>query len=139
MWKAITEFALQLHLQGLGHEAVIEIMIALLGLMLGVLTLIAGLFAAVIGVIAFFGYTTIRDEAVKRAGQTALETATKVAGESMKRMLLQVQASDMSESMRELQSEAYDEPSVVVAPTAGHKQMRRKAMTDKNLREGGDQ
>ena len=135
VWKAITEFVLQLHSQGLGHEAVIEIMIALLGLMLGVLTLIAGLFATVIAIIGWFGFTAIREEAVKRAEQTALGTATRIAGESLNQMWSQSQASGMSES----QSEPETKPDSAASPTVGHIPKRRKAMSDKNLKEGDDE
>ena len=134
VWRAITEFVLQLHSKGLGHEAVIEIMIALLGLMLAVLTFVAGLFAALIAIFGFFGFTAIREEAVKRAGQTALETATRVAGESLNQMWSQSQASGMSES----QSEPDTKPNMDVPPSLGHIRKRRKAMNDKNLKEGED-
>ena len=53
-----------MHAQGLGHEAAIEIMIALLGVMIAVLTL----FVAVLSV---FGFVVIRREARKSATKIA--------------------------------------------------------------------
>lgn len=84
-------------------------MIALLGLMVAVLTLISGLFAAAVAVIGFFGFTTIRDEAIRRAEKAAEQTAnstaeqiaTRITAETLNQMWAQLQASGMSEGQAE--------------------------------------
>jgi hypothetical protein len=138
----MVDFLLKLHAQGLSHEAVIEIMVALLGVMIAVLTLISGLLTAVIAVVGFFGYTTIRDEASRRATQVADETATRVALQATEgvknEMWAQIQASGMSESQSEPTTGLVDriEASAAV-PIARVKKARRKATSDRNLKESG--
>ena len=78
VWHSMGEFLLKLHAQGLGHEAVIEIMIALLGVMIAVLTL----FVAVLSV---FGFVVIRREARKNAAKIAKETATEMMKEEIRK------------------------------------------------------
>ena len=67
MWNTITDFLLKAHAYGLGHDAVIEIMIALLGIMVAVLSLFAVLVSILLGVLGFIGYGTIKGAAKKKA------------------------------------------------------------------------
>lgn len=87
----------------LGQDAVIEIMIALLGAMIAVLTLVAGLVTILIAVAAFFGYSSLKDNVVQAAVQRADEVAIKVAKESARKILvegrLQEQASSILQSI----------------------------------------
>ncbi len=143
MWHAITDFLLKAHASGLSHEAVIEIMIALLAVMIAVLTLISGLFAVAVTVVGIFGYQTIRDEAAKRAdisarktaARTARTTAKKIASAVMDQIWSEVQASGMSEA----QSESDEKFSANLASGKGDSRVvvhkRRKATSDANLKE----
>ena len=130
------QFLLQLHAQGLGHEAVIEIMIALLGVMLTVL-------AILVAIIGWFGYTAIRDEAVKRAKQEARRVAKEEADAIYKRYEVRSRgaeyAADQKDFLRDIShghlsgwtvSDATPDPPI--KKPAGKK---RKATKDQNLDE----
>jgi hypothetical protein len=127
-------YDLLLHLRSanLGHEAVIEILLGLLGLMIAVLTLISGLLAIGIAVVGWFGYTAIRDEAGKRAEQAASQTAkdvakdvaTEIAKDYVRRIVRQEEASAMTTA------QAVDESK----PGIETKASRQKATTDSSLR-----
>jgi hypothetical protein len=129
VWHAITEFLLKVRSSGLSHEAVIEIMIGLLGIMVAVLTLIAGLFAAAVSIVGVFGYTTIRDEAVKRAVDTAKKTATTVAKNIARKNLREISERGQASGMTASQAISEEE---VVGTT--QRSGRRKATTDKALK-----
>jgi cytochrome bd-type quinol oxidase subunit 1 len=141
VWHSLGEFLLQLHAQGLGHEAVIEIMIALLGVMIAVLTLISGLLAVGVTVIGIFGYQTIRDEAARRAeimakkiaAKVAKATATQIANAIKQQVADETQASGLSETQAE-------QPATIASleAAAASRPKRRRATTDRNLKEGGE-
>lgn len=146
MWQAASEFLLKAHASKLSHEAVIEIMIALLGVMIMVLTLISGLFAAAVTIAGVFGFNLIRTEAGNQAAEVARETATKIADEVVQRIWADNQAADMSESQAESDgdSKVMSEQLAPLAPEALSqidplsKKRRRKATSDSNLK-GGDE
>jgi hypothetical protein len=133
VWHAITDFLLKAHTAGLGHDAVIEIMIALLGLMIAVLTLIAGLFAAIVAIVGVFGFQTIRDEAKAKAKETAIAIAEKtarhiasgIAQETVEEIRERAQASGLTESQATERT-----PSVRKRKTG-----ITKATTDKGLKD----
>lgn len=141
MWHSFGEFLLKLHAQQLSHEAVIEIMVALLGAMIAVLTLISGLLAVGIAVVGVLGYQTIRDEAARRAEVRAEEiarrvartTATRIAKAIKQQVAEEAQASGLSEG----QAESLESSKPIKAQgIAGPK--RRRAKTDKSLEKGGE-
>lgn len=147
MWKAIFDFLLKVKAQGLSHEAVIEIMIAILGIMVAILTLVSALFAAIVTVAGVFGYQAIRDEAKRRsetvarrtASRVARETATKIARGIRDQVWAEVQASGMSEGQTEPLAQALTPQNTDggVKPTSARK--RRKATDDFGLKDGGAQ
>jgi len=132
VWHAITDFLLKAHASGLAHDAVIEIMIALLGLMLAVLTLVLGIFAAIVAILGFFGFETIRKELIKKASDVAgtvakklaKEVATGIAHETLKEIREQAQASGLTASQATPEG---------IPLTRKHKTGRTKATTDKGL------
>jgi len=146
VWIAITDFAMKLHSSGLGHDAVIEIMIALLGLMIAVLTLIAGLFAAAVAIVGVFGFKTIKDETRRAAEKTAQRiakdvaksTATGIANTTLNELWSQIQASGMSEGQAE-PNEELPEVEASADQLEALPKNRRKATSDINLKEGGQQ
>jgi len=113
MWRAITDFLLKAHASDLGHDAVIEIMIALLGVMVAVLTLIAGLLSVGIAVLAFFGYQALKDELKKKASADARKTAKAIALEVMEQIRERAQAAGMSDSQAEELSSSIKEANSV--------------------------
>lgn len=130
MLSKITEFWLKAHASNLGQDAVIEIMIALLGVMVMVLTLVAGLLSVFVAIVGIFGFGTIREEARKAAENIAGSTATKVAQDRATKMMIEIseraQASGLSESQAE-----------EAAPSAPKKKTgRKKATSDKGLDKG---
>ncbi len=130
VWRAITDFLLKAHASGLGHDAVIEIMLAILAIMIGVLTLIAGLFAAMVALFGVYGFLTIRDEAKKRAEtvakKIAAQMAKKIASQTMDEIRERAQASGLTDSQSISEIDA-------VAPKG--QRGRTKATTDKSLKE----
>ncbi len=141
MWHSFGEILLKLHAQQLSHEAVIEIMVALLGAMIAVLTLISGLLAVGIAVVGVLGYQTIRDEAARRAEVMAEEiarrvaktTATRIAKAIKQQVAEEAQASGLSEGQAEsLESSKPIKAQGIVGPK------RRRAKTDKSLEKGGE-
>jgi ABC-type bacteriocin/lantibiotic exporter with double-glycine peptidase domain len=130
MWQAISDFLLKAHASGLGHDAVIEIMIALLGIMVAVLTLIAGLLSVGIAVLGIFGYNALKDELKKKASADARKTAKTIALEVMEQIRERAQASGMSDSQAEELSSSIKEakPFDTGAPKAV------KATSDTGLR-----
>ena len=75
MWHAIADFLLKLHASGLGHDAVIEIMITLLGVMMAVMAIQAVLVTLVFGALGFFGYKAIEERSVNAAEKKAAQVA----------------------------------------------------------------
>lgn len=139
MWARIANFLLKAHASGLGHDVIIEILIALLGLMIAVLTLIAGLVSVIVAIIGVFGFQTIRDEAKKKASEIATNIATitanriaqEIADENSTYMRDRGQASGLSESEAE---EMVEKSSVTLKRRSG----RIKATTDKSLQKNED-
>jgi ABC-type bacteriocin/lantibiotic exporter with double-glycine peptidase domain len=123
---------LAIHSAGLGHDAVIEILIALLGVMVAVLALIGFIISVVVTVAGWYGYTTIRREAVKAAKKTAHKVAMNVATDIGLRTLQdyrdQMQASELSERQTE------DLPDATEPKTKTGRQ-RFRATNDRSLRE----
>lgn len=118
-----------MHAQGLSHEAVIEIMIALLGLMLTV-------FGIGIAVIGWFGYTAIRDEAIKQARKQAKKIAEEAAADVFRALADQGFAADYSESQKELPSETPHEGMANVQAATDTPKKRKRAATDSGLKGG---
>lgn len=122
---------------GLGHDAVIEIMVALLGVMVAVLALVGFVLSVGLTAIGLFGYQRIKKVAVRSAKKVARKIANKVAMEVATDMGLrtlqgyvdQMQATGLSASQAE---ELTTEPS----PSPTLKRPRTKATTDENLRKG---
>lgn len=142
MLGKVAHLWLQVRASGLQQDAVIEIMLAILGAMLGVLALLSAAFAAIVGVVGVFGYQTIRDEAKRRAEEVATkvatDTATRIAEETLAKMWAQIQAAGMSEGQAE-PSSTLPALEASAARPEGPKQRRRRATSDENLRRGGDQ
>jgi uncharacterized protein HemX len=141
VWHSFGEYLLKLHAQQLSHEAVIEIMVALLGGMIAVLTLISGLLAVGIAVVGVLGYQTIRDEAARRAElmakkiaqRVAKATATRIAKAIKQQVAEEAQASGLSEGQAEsLENRKHLKTQSISGPK------RRRAKTDKSLEEGGE-
>lgn len=142
MWNVVSDFLLKAHASGLGHDAVIEIMIALLGIMIAVLTLIAALVATAIGFIGFFGFQIIRDEAIERAAENALDVAAKTAESRMDLFIREQQAAGLASSQRtsRLRKSARgktETPVSIQASQAVVQPERSKAKNDRNLKRGG--
>jgi hypothetical protein len=116
---------------GLGQDAVIEIMIALLGIMIAVLTLIAGLFAAIVALLGVYGFQTIRDEATKNVGVIAKKTATKVASEIAAKTMDEIRERAQATGLTESQAEGTGELAAAAPPTRSG---RTKATTDEALK-----
>ena len=62
-----------MHKSGLGQDAVIEVMVAILGVMVAVLALTFGLLTVLLAVLGVWGWTTFRDDATKAAEKVARE------------------------------------------------------------------
>jgi type IV secretory pathway VirB6-like protein len=75
VWHAIENFLLQAHTAGLGHDAVIEIMIALLGVMMAVMAILAALVTLLFAGLGFYGYKAIEERSVAAAEKKAAEVA----------------------------------------------------------------
>jgi flagellar biosynthesis component FlhA len=71
----MTDFLLKLHSAGLGHDAVIEIMVALLAVMMAVMAILAVLVTLVFAALGFFGYKSIEERSVAAAEKKAAEVA----------------------------------------------------------------
>jgi ABC-type bacteriocin/lantibiotic exporter with double-glycine peptidase domain len=130
MWQAITDFLLKAHAEHLSHEAVIEIMVALLGIMVAILALVAFLVSLIFVALAIFGFETISNEVRKIAETIARKTASKIAKDEMKRVFEMVQASGLSES----QSQDFGESA---ADTTIEERAPVKATSDSGLSESG--
>jgi hypothetical protein len=123
------DFLLKAHASGLGHDAVIEIMVALLGIMIALLTLVAALVSFLVAVLGFVGFKTIKDEVREIAEKVAREIATKIASEEMEQTRSNTQATDLSDSQLE---------EIIKADTEIHprKRERNKAASDSELNKG---
>jgi hypothetical protein len=86
VWHAITDFLLKAHASGLGHDAVIEILIGLLGVMVAVLGLILGAVGLFFAGLSIYGYQTIKAESRKIAAGIAKTTAVETIREEVKRL-----------------------------------------------------
>jgi len=64
-----------MHTAGLGHDAVIEIMIALLGVMIAVMALLAALVTLLFAALGFYGYKAIEERSITAAEKKATEVA----------------------------------------------------------------
>jgi hypothetical protein len=82
VWHAITDFLLKAHASGLGHDAVIEIMIALLGVMMAVMAILSALVTLLFAALGFFGYKSIEERSINAAEKKAEEIALKTFAES---------------------------------------------------------
>lgn len=141
MSQLIADLISKLHPSPIGHDAVIEIMIALLGIMIAVLTLISGLLAVGVTVVGIFGYQTIRDEAAKKAelmakkiaSKVARTTATRIANAIKQQVADEAQASGLSEG----QAEIFGRIENAQAPDATSPK-RRRARNDNSLEKGGE-
>lgn len=100
MWHAITGFILNLRASGLSHEAVIEIMIALLGVMVAVLGILSVLVSLVFAGLGIFGFQVIRDEATKAARLIAEQIAKDITTQTIEQQKTVQQAIDLSTQLR---------------------------------------
>lgn len=94
VWHALHDLVATAPSGSLNSDAVIEIMLAILGCMIGVLTLIAGF-------VALFGYGEIKRAAIRAAGMRATLVATKIAKEQYPMIFAAAQASSLAESQAE--------------------------------------
>jgi type IV secretory pathway VirB6-like protein len=133
-----------IHASGLGQDAVIEIMVALLGLMVAVLAVIAGLFAVTVALAGVYGFKTLIDEATKMASEVATTVAGSLAREIAEREASSVAKEIADKAMAEMSSRAQatgmtdSQVDKDALPTRAPKMRsgRTKATTDKGLREG---
>jgi hypothetical protein len=86
VWHAITEFLLRAHASGLGHDAVIEIMIAILGIMVALVGLMLGAVGLFFAGLSIYGYQTIKVESKRVATKIAQETAAATITAEVKRL-----------------------------------------------------
>lgn len=122
MWHAFCDFVLKLHAQGLGHEAAIEIMIALLGVMLTVAALL-------VAFVSWLGYAEIKKAAVKQARKEARKIAKEAALNLYRAWLDEENAAEYTESQKDLGE------SKIETPRTQPKQARKqKATSDSNLK-----
>lgn len=128
VWHAITDFLLKAKASGLGHDAVIEILIALLGVMIAVLSLIGLLISFILAVLGVFGYQNIKSAASKMAKVTADKVASDMAAKTMREVFDAAQASWLSESQVEDVKSAAAKKSMSRPARA-----RQKATSDKSL------
>ena len=127
---------LQIKASGLQQDAVIEIMLAILGAMLGILALISAIIAGFVGVIGFLGFQTVKDEAKRRAEEVAKDVAAKIARATFPEIWAQSQAAGLSEGQGEIKEPSPEfNPSAVPKLSVGPR--RRKATSDKALKDGG--
>lgn len=129
MLHEIIDFLLKAHASGLGHDAVIELMVALLGIMIALITLAVALLSFLVAMLGFIGFQTIKREAKKKAKEVAREVATKIASEEMERFKSNTQAADLSDSQLE---------EIIKADPSIHpeKRERNKAASDSELNKG---
>ena len=92
MWHAIRAVLLESDAPGLSHEAVIEIMVALLGVMVAVLGILGFLVSLIFGGLGLFGFQIIRDESTKAATTAAEKTARDVATQLIQEQMKDEQA-----------------------------------------------
>jgi biopolymer transport protein ExbB/TolQ len=130
VWHAISEFLLKAHASELGHDAVIEIMLAILAIMIAVLTLIMGIFAAVIAIVGIFGFQTIREEVKNRAETVAKKTASSVAKRIADKTVVEIRERAQASGLTE--SQGISEKDAV---TSKGQSGRTKLTTDKGLKE----
>lgn len=97
MWHALYQWISTAPSGSLNSDAVIEIMIALLGVMITVLTLISGIITIGFGVLAFIGFETLKKAAEQKAEEKAAEIATKIAAGQQNNTLATAQAGLLSE------------------------------------------
>ena len=124
--SGFTEFLLKAHAAGLGHDAVIEIMIALLGIMVALLTLVAALITVFVAIIGIFGYASIKQEMRNAAEKEAEKVAAGIAERTMREYGERAQAFGLSVSQEEIA------PSVPTKRETG----KKKATSDKGLKKG---
>ena len=133
--QAFFDFVLKLHAVGLSHEAVIEIMIALLGVMIAVLTLISALVSIVFGFLAFWGFQTMRQDAKRMAARTAARTAKEIATQAAKTRIQEFLENVQAAGLIESEAEDLGDPK---SKTRTRKPSERtRATTDKALTKGG--
>ena len=125
----IYELLLKLQSAHLGHEAVIEIMLAILGLMVAVLTVALTLVGLVIAIVGWFGYTSIRDEATKHAEQAAEKAAKAIAASVAKEHIERLIKRDEASALVTAQTDFREPKTRAKAGT-----VRRRATTDSSLR-----
>lgn len=100
MWKTTTDFLLKAHASGLGHDAVIEIMVALLGVMVAVLGILSVLVSLIFTALGIFGFQLIRDESTKAARLAAEQTAKDITTQTIEQQRIEQQAIDLSTQLR---------------------------------------
>ena len=96
MWNAIADFLLKLRASGVSHEAVIEIMIALLGVMVAVLAILSALVTLLFAALGFFGYKAIEEKSVQAAEIKVAAIAEKKIQEALADLREREQAQDLS-------------------------------------------
>ncbi len=138
MFHDVGQFLLQLHARGLSHEAVIEIMLAILGGMIAVLALISAAGALIVSVIGWFGYQAIRDGARKTAEDIAMSVAIRKAEEVANRTLNQLWKQAQASGMSEAQVNMSTQPGVGSKAPPATPPKRRKTMMDSSFRKGGN-
>jgi hypothetical protein len=86
VWHALHDFVSAAPSGGLSSDAVIEIMLAILGCMIGVLAILAGLVALFFAGLGFFGFQIRREEVVKKVKEEARAVAEETFNQEFKRL-----------------------------------------------------
>jgi hypothetical protein len=124
VWHWVTDFLSKAPSGSLSSDAVIEIMLAILGCMIGILAIIAGLVALIFAGLGVFGFQLIKDEVVRSLEKIAKETAEETFTQEFSRL----NEIDSTVALGDAKQEAT--PSPQVAPSKGRK------VSDANLSKG---
>lgn len=111
-------------------------MVGLLGVMVTILALMAGVFG-------FFGYTAIKEAAIRQAERKAEEIARETALDALRKSNLGREAAAYSESQNEIYESKVSRSTDFKTSQAGAKvpkpSTKRKATSDLNLRQEDEQ
>jgi hypothetical protein len=88
VWQAITEFLLKAHASGLGHDAVIEIMLAILGVMIAVLGFMLAAVGIFFALLSLYGFNTIKQESKKVAAKIAKDEAATLINQEIRKLAI---------------------------------------------------
>jgi hypothetical protein len=96
VWKDISEFYLNVHAVGLSHEAVIEIMVGILGVMMAAMSVLTVLVSLVFAGMGFYGYKAIEEKSVSASEAKASQIAKEKVEEELERFRSQAQGLALS-------------------------------------------